>query len=79
MGRTIEELTVQVSSDSKSDLRDPHLVANFSHNYGKIQNSFEQNKFILSKLLIFHQGVTELPFKLCYTVVCFESNSLHES
>ena len=29
------------SSDSRSDLRDPRLLANFNHNYAKIQNSFE--------------------------------------
>ena len=72
--------SVQVSLDSTSDLHDPRLFANFSHNYAKVQNSFEYNKFIISKLLIFLEEVAELPLKLCYTVpvVCFESNSLHE-
>ena len=37
MGRTIEEL----EQYSWTDLRDPHLLANFSHNYAKIQNTFE--------------------------------------
>ena len=41
MGQTIEEL-----SYSKTDLHESRLFANFSLNYAKIQNSFEQNKFI---------------------------------
>ena len=44
---------------------DPCLFANFSHNYAKIQNSFKENKFIVSKLLSFFEGVAELPFKCC--------------